>query len=160
MSLIPLKKSTTNLERRAGDLFSPLQREMNRFVDEFFSSFPSIITERGLSVSVPAVNISENEKAYAVTAELPGMEEKDVEISVSDNALQIKGEKELSKEEKENGFITMERSYGSFYRTIPFTSKIDENKIKATLKDGVLTIDVPKAPDAVKNTKKISVQKA
>lgn len=160
MAILPLKKSETSLERRTGAFFSPFQREMNRLVEDFFTNFPSMTSEFGLpALSAPAVNVSESEKAYTITAELPGIQEKDVEISITDNSIQIKGEKEVSNEEKQNGFISMERSYGSFYRSIPFSTPIEENKIKAVLKDGVLTVDVPKSPEAVKNVKKISVQK-
>ena len=161
MALIPFKKSETALQRRMGDFFSPLQRDMNRLMEDFFTSFPSINIESSLpSIATPWVNVSENEKNYTVTAELPGVQEKDIEISVSEGDLQIKGEKEVSKEEKENGFITMERSYGSFYRSIPFATEIDEQNVKAHLKDGVLTVTVPKAPEAIKKAKKISIQKS
>jgi HSP20 family protein len=110
------------------------------------------------SVSSPAMNVSETEKSYKVSMEVPGVDEKHLEIAVSDGNLTIKGEKDISKEEKDNGFLTMERSYGSFFRSIPFDSQIDESKIKATLKHGVLMIEIPKNPEAVKNIKQISVQ--
>ncbi len=158
MALIPLKKSGLSVERRSDDFFFPLQREVNRLMDDFFSSFPSL-EPGGTSVATPVVNVSENEKSYCITAELPGIQEKDIDLSVSNKAIQIKAEKEFSKDEEKNGFITMERSYGSFYRLVPLSADIDENKIKASLKDGVLTIDVPKTEEAIKRTKKISVQK-
>lgn len=160
MTLIPLKKHETSLSRKTGDFFSPFQKEMNRLMDDFFSNFPSLSFEATLPlIATPAVNISENDKAYSITAELPGIQEKDIEISVTNGNLQIKGEKEISNEEKENGFISMERSYGSFYRSIPFGASIDEGRIKAVLKDGVLTVDVPKSVEAIKNAKKIQIHK-
>ncbi len=94
-----------------------------------------------------------------MTAELPGIQEKDIEISASEDSLQIKATRELTKEERENGFIIKERSYGSFYRSIPFGCPIDEDQIKANLKDGVLKIAVPKAAEAVKKQKKIPLSK-
>lgn len=161
MALIPLKRSEVAINRKAGELFYPLHREMNRLMDDFFSSFPTLNLETNIpSVATPAVNVSESDKSYTVTAEMPGISEKDIEIAVSNGDLQIKGEKEISKEEKENGFIVMERSYGSFYRSIPFACKIEESKIKAILKDGVLTVEVPKAPEAIQSTKKVPIQKA
>ena len=145
MSLIPFKKNSPLFERRSED---------------FFSNFPAVTTpEFTMALATPAVNVSETEKYYTITTELPGVEDKNIEISVTDNTVQIKGNKELSKEEKENGFIAIERSYGSFYRSIPFSTKIDENKVKAVLKDGVLTVEVPKTFESIKNTRKVSIQK-
>ena len=155
----PLPETTAS----ASEKIMPLHRELNRLVDEFFSNSPLASNrEWGLApyTASPAMNVSENERSYTVTAELPGIKENEIEVCIVDNALQIRGEKELAKEEKENGFLTMERSYGSFYRSIPFSMKIDENKIRAVLRDGVLTVEIPKAPEAVKSTKKITLLKA
>jgi HSP20 family protein len=105
------------------------------------------------------MNLSETDKSYKVSMEVPGVEEKNLEIAVSDGNLTIKGEKDISKEEKDNGFLTMERTYGSFFRSVPFDSQIDESKIKAVLKNGVLMVEIPKAPEAVRNIKHIPVQR-
>lgn len=163
MALISLRQPETQLSRRAEEFFSPLRRQINRIIDDFYSSSPWAMSSELRtfpSISTPAMNVSETEKGYKVTMEVPGVDEKNLEIAVSDGNLTVKGEKEISKEEKDNGFITMERSYGSFFRSIPFETDIDENKIKAQIKNGVLMIEVPKAPEAVKNIKHINVQKA
>jgi HSP20 family protein len=161
MALISLKTPESSLSRRTDEFFHPLRRQLNRIFDDFLSSSPLAMTSEMRtfpSVSSPAMNVSETEKSYKVSMEVPGVDEKHLEIAVSDGNLTIKGEKDISKEEKDNGFLTMERSYGSFFRSIPFDSQIDESKIKATLKHGVLMIEIPKTPEAVKNIKQISVQ--
>lgn len=162
MALISLKSPESSLSRRTDELFHPFRRQLNRLFDDFLSSSPIAMSSELRtfpSVSSPAMNVSETDKSYKISMEVPGVEEKNLEIAVSDGNLTIKGEKDISKEEKDNGFLTMERSYGSFFRSVPFDSQIDESKIKATLKNGVLMVEIPKTPEAVKNIKHIPVQR-
>ena len=108
---------------------------------------------------VPAVDFVDNEKAYVVTAELPGMAESDVDVKFSDGTLTIRGEKKEEKEEKKKDYYLSERRYGSFRRTFQVPHGVDAEKIEAKFANGVLTVNLPKAPETVKNEKKIEIRK-
>ena len=126
-------------ERRLDDLFGrPLWR------------LP--VEERGW---MPAVDVFEKEDKFVVKAELPGMKEEDVDVSVIGDTLSIKGEKKTETEIKDENYYRCERSYGSFYRSIPIPSNVDANKIEASFEDGVLEVALPKS--AKVKPKKIAV---
>lgn len=150
-----------------GGLFS-LQREIDRLFDDFsrsFSMFPfgrradweSMAREGDL---VPKVDAVETDDALQITAELPGLSEKDVEISLSDGVLTLKGEKKEEKVTEEKGYHLSERRYGSFQRSFRLPEGIDEDKIEARCEKGVLKIIAPKSPEAAKQAKKIAVKSA
>ncbi len=107
-------------------------------------------------VAYPAVNISENEKEVKVKAELPGLDPKDIELSIQNNTLILKGEKKMEEEEKKDNFHRIECSYGSFYRAIPLPSEIDDTKVSAKFKNGVLEVILPKKEGA--QGKKIEIE--
>lgn len=111
-------------------------------------------------VLAPEIDISETDKAFAVKADLPGVEEKDVDVSVADGVLTLKGERRTEKETKETKLHRVERSFGTFERVMSLPADIDEAKISASFKKGVLTVTLPKKPAAKKSTKKISVKTA
>jgi HSP20 family protein len=143
-----------------------LQREVDRVFDSFWSGFgtPSLLRENGGSALAGValdvrVDTSEDDKAYHVTAELPGMTEKDIEVTFADNMLTISGEKKEEKEVKEENYHRRERSFGSFRRSFTLPSEVDEGKISAAFKDGVMTIDLPKAKSAQKKAKKITISR-
>ena len=126
-------------ERRLDDLFGqPLWR------------LP--VEERGW---MPAVDVFEKEDRFVVKAELPGMKEDDIDVSVVGDTLSIKGEKKTETEIKDEDYYRCERSYGSFYRSIPIPSNVDANKIEASFEDGVLEVALPKS--AKVKPKKIAV---
>ncbi|UCF79540.1 MAG: Hsp20/alpha crystallin family protein [Candidatus Eiseniibacteriota bacterium] len=104
--------------------------------------------ERRDSFFSPVVDVSEVDDEYIIRAELPGVKQEDVKVSVHDNTLTIKGEKKLQKEEKEHNFHRMERSYGSFERSFVLGSKVDAGRAKAKYKDGILEIRLAKAEQA------------
>jgi len=110
--------------------------------------------------SVPAIDMSEDEKAYKISAELPGLDAKDVDVSVSGNMLVLKGEKRQEKEEKDKNYYFSERAYGSFQRTFELPASVDRDKVAADFSKGVLTITLPKTPEAQKPQKKIEVKSA
>src|SRR5262245_10869455 len=124
------------------DPFTTLQREIDRLFDDFARGWPTFSTASDLT---PSVDVTETEKEIEVTAELPGLEEKDVQINFADGALTIKGEKKAEKEEKERNYRLVERSYGSFSRSLELPPGIDADAIKATMANGVLKVTVPKA---------------
>ncbi len=148
-------------ERRAFEhpIFA-MQREMDRMFDEVmrgvdWSSFGGLGRSRGF-VS-PQVDVTEDEHRILVTAELPGLEEKDVEILLGEDSLTISGEKTAEHEATEEGVRTMERSYGAFRRTLPIGLPILADKVEASFKNGVLTVVLPKDPKAEAKLRKIPV---
>ncbi len=108
--------------------------------------------------AVPAVDVTETDKAYEIAAELPGMDEKNIEVKLADGTLTIKGEKQEEKEEKKKDYYLQERSFGSFQRTFQVPDGVDTDKIEATFKKGVLTVTLPKTAEAQKAEKKIAVK--
>ena len=110
--------------------------------------------------AVPAVDIAETDKAYEITAELPGMDEKNIEVKFADGVLTIRGEKKDEKEEKKKDYYLSERSYGSFQRSFQVPDGVDTDKIEATFKKGVLSVALPKSVEAQKAAKKIDVKAA
>jgi len=160
--------------QRAPSLWQPfesLRQEMDRLFDDFtrgFGRFPSSrslfdvepVLRYGTSVglSAPAVDVVEKEKEYQITAELPGLDEKDIEVNVADDVLSIRGEKKEEWEEKDKNYHLSERRYGSFQRTFQLPSGIDAENIAATFQKGVLTVTLPKTPEAQKKEKKIAIQ--
>jgi HSP20 family protein len=106
----------------------------------------------------PKVDVTENEKEFNISAELPGMDDKDIDVSLQNDMLTIRGEKKEEKEDKGKDYYRMERSYGYFSRTIPLPVEVETDKVDAKFKKGVLTITLPKTAKAVAETKKISVK--
>ena len=139
--------------------FSLFRHEMNRLFDNFFRGFDIEPFEKRLGAFYPDIDVTETDKEIKVSAELPGMDNKDIDVSLTKDSLTIKGEKKEEKEEKKKkDYYRMERSYGSFSRTIPLPVEIDTEKAKAQFKKGVLTITLPKTAKAIKETKKIQVK--
>ena len=141
--------------------FYSLQREMNNLFDNFLSGFD--ITPRGFYASgfgtfTPSVDVSENENEIIIRAELPGVEEKDVEITLTADAVTIKGEKKEEKEDKGKDYYYMERSYGSFNRVIPLAVEIESGNATATFKSGILNITIPKSKTAKAKEIKIPIK--
>jgi HSP20 family protein len=154
-SLIPVGRSRA-VAGRNDNPFVSLQREIDRLFDDFTRGFPAFgAAASGLT---PSMDVVETDKEIEITAELPGLEEKDVQINVADNLLTIRGEKKAEKEEKDKDYQLIERSYGSFERTLELPDGVNADAIKASIAKGVLTVTVPKpAPTQVK---KIEVKAA
>ncbi|MGN0929124.1 MAG: Hsp20/alpha crystallin family protein [Alphaproteobacteria bacterium] len=136
--------------------YNMLQNEVNRVFDNFLDVFDFPIHTH--QILEPKIEVIENDKDIQVTAELPGMDEKDIEIDISkDGYLTIRGEKKSSNEEKSKNHYFSERSYGMVERTISLPSEIDIDKVSASFKKGVLKIDAPKL-NQLENRKKIEVK--
>jgi HSP20 family protein len=155
------KKNGGNLVREEGTPLHSLQHEMNRLFDEFKHGFG--FTQPGrwfepLSSYHAKVDVKDTEKEIVVTAELPGVDMKDIEVTTNGNSTSIKGEKRSEKEEKEKGYYKMERSYGSFYRLIPLSCEVEPENINASYKDGVLKVVLPKSKESLKTQRKIEVK--
>jgi HSP20 family protein len=161
-SLIPIGRERGLARSGYTDPFTTLQREIDRLFDDFTRGWPSItrgVPEIGRTPElIPSVDVVETEKEFEITAELPGLEEKDVQVNVADNVLTIKGEKKAEKEEKDKNYRMFERSYGSFYRALELPSGVNPDNIKAALSNGVLKVTVPKPAPA--QAKKVEVKAA
>jgi HSP20 family protein len=161
--LIPWGRDRNEVARQQGDGDNPLlslQRDINRVFDDFWSRFDrSAGASNGLlSVTGPRTDVTETDEAVDVSVELPGMDEKDIDVSLSDDVLTIRGEKKAEREEKKKGYYLAERSYGSFYRSIPLPPGVDSEKAQAQFKKGVLTVTLPKTPEAQAKVRKIEVK--
>lgn len=137
------------------------QREMNRLFDEFFNDFGLLAPWREDAYSVaqfaPKVNVSETDKELKISAELPGMDEKDVSVEMDDDSITIRGERKEEHEEKDGRWYRVEQSYGSFHRVIPLPARVEGDKAKAKFKKGVLQITLPKLPGEAENRKTIAI---
>lgn len=144
------------------DPFTGLQKEIDRVFHDFaqgMTDLPSVWKSQGF---VPRIDVVDEKEGLKITAELPGIEAKDVECSLQEGALTIKGEKtvERKEEDKKTGHFLAERAYGSFYRTIPLPYDVDRDKTSAAFENGVLTIRLPKAASAKSAERKIAIQSA
>jgi HSP20 family protein len=156
-SLIPIGRSR-DVARRDYTPFVSLQREIERLFDDFTRGFPSVVSSGGRPELMPAMDVTETDTDIEVTAELPGLEEKDVQINLADNVLTIRGEKKSGRDEKTKDHYLVERSYGSFYRSLELPAGVDPDKIQASIAKGVLKVVVPKPAPA--QVKKITVKTA
>ena len=145
----------------AGHPFFSLQRDVNRLFEDVFRGFdigiPQGTFAAAVSGSWPKVEVSEDEKAVRVTADLPGIDENDVELLLEDDVLTLRGEKRSEKEDKAKQFS--ERFYGRFERRIRLGYAIDQDKVGATFKNGVLDIVLPKDEAVQSRVKRISLSK-
>ena len=136
--------------------FLTLHREMNRLFDDVFSRFDSTMPSVFNQMSAwPSVEVVETDKDIRIAAELPGMGEKDVEVSVSDDVLTIRGEKKAEIDDRERAFS--ERYYGRFERRIPLPFEVEDDRAEASFENGVLTVTLPKSPKAEAKTKRIAI---
>lgn len=146
--------------REESDPFLTLHREMNRLFDDVFRGFdmPSFGGMSRMGASWPNLEVVDNDKDVRISAELPGMDDKDVEVLVQDGVLTIRGEKKSEIEDKGRAFT--ERTYGRFERRIPLNWEVEEDKIEASFRNGVLTVTIPKAPQAAAPVKRIAINRA
>lgn len=135
--------------------FTQLRSEVDRLFESFPFRLPSM--KLGRFSSAPALEMSETDKSYKITAELPGIEPDDVEVTFDDGMLRIAGEKKEEREENERGYRLSERSYGAFERALSLPAGANPNKIDAKFKNGVLTISVAKDGENKRNVRKIKI---
>jgi HSP20 family protein len=143
--------------RQGQDVFSQLQHEVDRVFDSFTSSRP-LATLIGNGTFEPAIDVAETVDAIEMTAEIPGCDPKDVEITLVDRTLTLRGEKKTETEQKEKNYHAVERSYGAFVRTMTLPFATDPAKIVAKFDNGVLRVHLPKPPEAMQDVKKIPIQ--
>jgi HSP20 family protein len=157
--LIPWSRGRDVAPARGDDPFMTLHREMNRLFDNVFrgfdlTPFSGVDSFLNRGAGWPNIEVSETDQSVKVTAELPGLDEKDVQVELANGVLAIKGEKKTETEDKDRLFS--ERYYGRFERRIP-VEDVDEDKVSAAFKNGVLSITMPKAPQAQSKVKRIAV---
>ena len=157
-NLIPFGKKKLQVRREEDNPFAMMQREMNRVFDAFNRNWDLGAFPEFTGAYMPRLDVTEDAKAFTVTAELPGMSEEDIDLSISGDTLTIRGEKKEEKEDKKKNYYYSERSYGSFLRSIPLPRQVETNKVSASFKKGVLTITLPKTAEAAEATKKIDVK--
>jgi HSP20 family protein len=154
-------KKTAPASASAVEPWHSFRDEMDRLFDRFSTGFgmPGLglglgsVFGRAGALAAPAVDIAEDDKGYTISAELPGTEEKDIDVSVSGAALTIKGEKKQQHEQKDKNYYLSERSYGSFRRVFSLPEGVDPTKITASFAKGVLTVTLPKDGQANKSQK-------
>lgn len=152
---------------RSFETFRTEMESLHRSIDRLFadawggSLAPSLLSETWTTGKIaPRLDVAEDDKAFHVSVELPGMNDKDVAVTVDDRVLTIRGEKKEEKEKKDKDVFRRERAYGSFRRTIELPGDVDSAKIEAKFKDGILTIDLPKTKEAQDRVKQIPVKAA
>lgn len=145
----------TRLSREAP--MRAFEREIERLFQNFFME-PFVGSEGFEGAFLPNVDVDEDEKEVHVRAELPGLSDKDLDLSLHGNELVIKGQKKEEQEKKDKGYFRHECRYGSFSRSIELPSEVDESKAQAEFKDGVLTIKLPKKPEEEAEAKRIKIQ--
>ena len=161
-----IKKTETGVTpvQRYIDPFSAMRAEMDRVFDSFlgrgFGRFPALARGQDSDAVVPSIDVRETETELVVEAELPGMDEKDISVTLNNGVLTLKGEKKAEREEKKDDYHLMERSYGSFQRSFQVADTIDADKVKAVFEKGVLKVTLPKRPEAVKAEKRIPIGKS
>ncbi len=139
------------------DPFHAFHRDIDRMFEDFSRSWRLPTLGERETLLAPAIDVSETDDTIEVSAELPGIDEKDVDVEVADNVLTIKGEKKSEKEEKKKDYHLIERSCGSFQRSVPLPYEVDANKITAKFTKGVLTVTMPKPTQAKEKFKKVKV---
>ncbi len=151
MSHLILRKN--NVEPRNNDVWG-LQSDINRLFDAFMTPFDGNESRYSLS---PKLDIAELKDKFEIKAELPGIDEKDINLSIEDGVLTISGEKKSENEEKNKGYYLKECSYGSFSRAVRLPDNIADDKIAAKFNKGVLTIDMPKREPLPNKVRKIEI---
>ncbi|MDQ5987728.1 MAG: Spore protein SP21 [Syntrophus sp. SKADARSKE-3] len=162
-SLLPSLRRLSDIPVRR-DIEYPvygIQREMNRVFDDFFRGFDvSSVNEGPVGPYVPSLDVTEDDKALTVKVDLPGLDEKDIDIQLTDGCLTIKGEKKEEKEEKSKDYYHLERTYGAFHREVSLPEGIDSGKAEAKFTKGVLEISLPKTEEVKAKGKKIEIKSA
>jgi HSP20 family protein len=142
-----------------GDVFGSLQREIDRVFSDFSRGMPAL-RDFGNAAMALKVNVAETDQAIEVTADLPGVDAKDVDVQLREGVLTIRGEKKAEKDDKQKDYHMVERSYGMFERSFTLPADVEAGKVAATFDKGVLKVTLPKLPAAQSKVQKIEVKPA
>ena len=169
-SKVPAKAEQKSVATASWHPMEALRREVDRLFEDFsvpglwrsrHSLFEDPFFRRSMTAGTsPAVDIVEKDTAYEITADVPGFDEKNIEVKVVNGSLSIKGERKSEKEEKKKDYYLSEREFGAFERSFPLPDGVDSDKIDASVKKGVLTVTLPKTAEAIKPERKIEVKAA
>lgn len=155
-------KSSGGQLQRPADIFGSMRNEMDRLFERFENGWPRwpSTLPRGFEsgMMVPELDVRDNGKQMTIECELPGVDDKDVSVTLVNGLLTIKGQKKSEREEKNENYYVSERSFGSFERSLRLPDTVDENKLEAKFEKGVLKIVAQKKPEAVKAEKKIEIK--
>ena len=157
------KGQSGRVPTRYQDPFQSFRTEMDRLFDSFLGGVPSLTGLRqGFAEAqmTPTLDVKENEKEIVVKADLPGMDEKDINLTTHNGVLSLRGERKSEHTDQRDNYHVMERSYGSFQRSIRLPETIDEDKAEARFDKGVLTITLPKRPEMISSQRKIEIKGA
>lgn len=157
------RKSSVPVRSEGMDLFLDFQRDINQLFDRFFGGiFPAAFEDFDLPLTgfSPRVDVAETDEEVQVAVELPGMNEKEIEVTLDGEALRIRGEKKSENERKDGQVFRSERYYGAFDRVVPIPCEVEREKVDAEFKNGVLTITLPKTEASRSRRKKIEIRKS
>ena len=164
---VPVKSGRQDTSKHP---ISDLRRDIESVFDRFMSGWPTFKHgdvwdpfkdfQHSAQVLSPSVDVTETDTGYEIEAELPGLDQKDIELTLTDNILTLKGEKKQEREEKKKEYSLSERSYGSFQRSFRLPDDSDLDKLSTTFRNGVLKISLPKSAEAQTRTRKIEVNSA
>jgi HSP20 family protein len=165
MAKDPERSSRGETAPRYSDPFGALRSEMDRLFDSFTGGLPTFPGMFGPSggrgfALMPSMDVKETDKEITIEAELPGLDEKDVSLTVQNGVLTIEGEKKLEHEEEKENYHVMERRYGTFQRSLRIPDTVNEDKIEAHFEKGVLRIVLPKRPEVTAEQRKIEIKKS
>jgi HSP20 family protein len=174
--LIPWARGSRapDTKERSSNPILQLQEEMNRLFEGFWSRFERQVPAVGSTPyptpfggigfpwngAMPRADVVETDDGVEVTVELPGLEQKDVEVTLTDDLLTVKGEKKVAHEESRKGYYLSERAYGAFHRAIPLPPGVDSEKAEAVFRNGVLTVKLPQSAEARAKVRRIEVKAA
>ena len=173
----PARTGSSGSERavaRPGSFFQPFQQlrdEMDRVFDSFFGRAPATLSSRGpagwdwepfgrsrgMFMANPQIDVRESDNDYVIQAELPGIDEKDIDLLLANDVLTLRGEKKAESKEEKEGYLLNERVFGSFERSFRLPSSVEKDRVAAKFKNGVLTVTLPKSEKARNQTKKIEI---
>lgn len=157
--IVPFRKRSVPVRSTSGYPFERFRDEMDALFDDFFGGFGLEPCEgRYASTFSPDIDVTDSDREIKVSAELPGMDGKDIEVNLNSDSLTIKGEKREEKADKAKDYYHVERSYGSFSRTVPLPDEIQSDKAGAHFKKGVLTVTIPKSRKAADSKKKVAIK--
>lgn len=161
-SMLPFGRSSSPARTGETDPFAEMRREMDRLFERFSGEWPGrnwLPTSLGEGLTTPRVDVAETEHGLEIAAELPGIDQKDIELDLADGILTLKAEHKEEKESKDEKkhYHLVERSHGSFMRRLAIPFEPDADKVEASFDKGVLKVKVPRSPQAEKNVKKIAI---
>ncbi|PPJ47608.1 molecular chaperone [Rhizobium sp. KAs_5_22] len=139
--------------------FADLRKEMDQVVENFFGKNKLLSASEGDGFLAPSIDVVEKDDQILLTAELPGIAEDDIDISIQKGVLSLKGEKKMEKKDDKDNFHVVERRYGSFQRSMSLPASVDDAAVTATFDKGVLTITMPKKPGTVPAERKVAIEK-